>query len=375
MTHALSIAETNVLIGGRNLGKDVPNINISRLYESEMERVWLNVNCPLPVSKGAKFETKGKKRLLTLGHERHVYYPIPGGLEYEIWFADRPAKNTVSLDLLFPAGLDFHFQPPLTDAEIREGHVRPENVVGSYAVYWKESGHLIDQDKKTIVNYQAGKFCHIYRPLARDAAGKTVWCDLQIEGGKMRIVLPSAWLKKALYPVVLDPTFGYETIAGTTIAIPTDIMNASGAGTPASSGTTDSLTWYSSAAGTVSVKVGLYNDSTGPTSPVSGSPIENASVASWTAAWKTFAMSGLSVVGGSLYWPTVVHNATITYYYDTLGGTNRYRREPQTYASAWPNPFGSTSSSSAKYSIYVTYTAAGGLSIPVLMNQYRQRWS
>ncbi len=186
---------TLVKIGG-DTGKFVPNINMQKWNDE----CWLNINHPDVV--GTEKESLSDEKIsLVIGEKTHRYYVKDGRVEYEIEFTVKPATNKVEFDLSFSAGLEFCYQPPLTQKEIDDGHHRPENVVGSYAVYWSK------KDNK----YKTGKFCHIYRPKLIDADGKETWANMFIVGKKLTITMPQVFLDVAKYPVLLDPELGYST--------------------------------------------------------------------------------------------------------------------------------------------------------------------
>lgn len=130
------------------------------------------------------------------------FYQKPGEeFEFEIELAEKPATNTILLSIE-TKGLRFLYQPPLTQKEIDDGCERPDNVVGSYAVYHKTmKGNYVGGK-----NYRAGKAFHIYRPHVTDAEGKREWCDMDITGSMMRITVPDG----LTYPVIIDPTFGVD---------------------------------------------------------------------------------------------------------------------------------------------------------------------
>ena len=148
------------------------------------------------------------------------FYPIVadsqnefGSFEYEITIANNKAGTNQPLsNISFPitsSGLDFFYQPALTQEEINKGAYCPDNVVGSYAVYHStKSNHIVGQ-----VNYGTGKAFHIYRPMLIDNAGNTIYADLTIANGYLTIDFSKiqSWLDKAKYPVVIDPEFGYTT--------------------------------------------------------------------------------------------------------------------------------------------------------------------
>jgi len=85
--------------------------------------------------------TQGNKiKLIGAKKEVHFYDIAPnqthkeGGYELEVILNEKPVSNEVKFSIR-TKGLEFFYQPPLTPKEISEGGERPENVVGSYAVY------------------------------------------------------------------------------------------------------------------------------------------------------------------------------------------------------------------------------------------------
>src|SRR5690606_132791 len=83
----------------------------------------------------------------------------------------------------------------------------PENVKGSYAVYHVSKKNHIKGKK----NYGSGKAFHIFRPKVHDAEGNETWADLLIENGELIITVPQEFLDKAIYPIIIDPTFGEDS--------------------------------------------------------------------------------------------------------------------------------------------------------------------
>lgn len=136
-----------------------------------------------------------------------------GGFEFEIILKEKPATNQIVFDIQ-AQGLRFSYQPPLTQEEIDAGAIRPDNVVGSYAVY-----HTTKRDNE----YETGKAFHIYRPLAVDALGDKIWCELDINKyinpTSLTVTIPQKFLDEATYPVSIDPDFGYTTIGGSEVNI------------------------------------------------------------------------------------------------------------------------------------------------------------
>lgn len=178
-----------------------------------------------------------------------------GGFEFEWVLNEKPATNELKASIR-TKGLEFYYQPPLTEEEIAEGASRPENVVGSYAVYHSTKRDNIVGGKE----YKTGKAFHIYRPEAIDAEGNRTWCDINIDvdGELATVTVPQEFLDKAVYPVIVDPTLGYTS------------MGASNTYYIASTGSDLSQTWgytYSlNTHATVSdINIGLVTDSTSET--------------------------------------------------------------------------------------------------------------
>ena len=165
-----------------------------------------------------------------------------GGLEFEIVLKRKPLNNKIVFSIE-TKNLKFYYQPPLTeefnkkDCEIwTETHIktkngnkyiRPKNVVGSYAVYHATRTN-IHRSKADAEKYKTGQAFHIYRPKVIDSAGNEMWCDLNIDEMKKLLVItiPQEFLDKAIYPVTIDPTFGY-TSAGSSKADIDDIIRGS----------------------------------------------------------------------------------------------------------------------------------------------------
>ena len=161
------------------------------------------------VEKDGKVKYKGKDI------EVHQYEKTEagedGGFEFE-WVLNKKPKSNVLRTTIQHKGLDFFYQPALTAEEIEQGASRDENVVGSYAVYRSTKPNNIVGG----MEYQIGKAFHIYRPHAVDADGVKVWCELDIKEGELTVTVPEDFLNKASYPVVVDPTFGYTSVGGST---------------------------------------------------------------------------------------------------------------------------------------------------------------
>jgi hypothetical protein len=80
------------------------------------------------------------------------------GFEFETTLREK--SNVFAFPIEDAQDLDFFDQPKLSPKEIAEGTVRPENVIGSSAVYPKtKTNHRVGDTL-----YATGKAFHIYRP-------------------------------------------------------------------------------------------------------------------------------------------------------------------------------------------------------------------
>ncbi|MFH0874296.1 MAG: LamG domain-containing protein, partial [Candidatus Komeilibacteria bacterium] len=320
----------------------------------------------------------------------YVFYDLPasaehpeGAYEFEIILDARPESNIVST-AIETANLDFFYQPPLNQGVIDEGidhctettcfdkdgniaKERPENTVGSYAVYYKDnkSGDFSLMGGK---NYRAGKAFHIYRPKIIDALGKWVWGDLQVsaEKGEMTIAVPQDFLDTAVYPIIVDPTFGYTTAgAGLDTCRALNKWVGTVYKSPFDNAVAVSISVYGynwTALGT-SVYKGMIvraSDLTIVTNAIgsAATPAEGVANKSWTTS--TFAVSPKIIRSNDYYLSFVIGNAgtdTMCFYGDT--GTNQSVVDTgNNYASPEnPNP-ADFIITSIKRSIYATYTVA-----------------
>ncbi len=114
-----------------------------------------------------------------------------GGFEMEVVLSEKPQSNSFNFVLANDESYKFVHQSPLTDEEIKIGKFIPENIIGSYEVF---SGNK--------------KFLQIFRPKAHDAMGKEVWGEMVYRQGNLEVIIPKDFLDTAVYPVVVDPTFG-----------------------------------------------------------------------------------------------------------------------------------------------------------------------
>lgn len=141
-----------------------------------------------------------KIQYIKSGYEVH-YYDMgfeddTGGFVDEIILNSKPSTNIIQWTIQ-SKGLVFNPQGPLTTEEIADGAIRPDNVVGSIAVYHETNkNHKIGGK-----NYRAGKAFHIYALYATDTKNNISKATLDIAGGNMTATLDQTFLDSAVYPV------------------------------------------------------------------------------------------------------------------------------------------------------------------------------
>lgn len=302
-------------------------------------------------------------------------YEKPSGHEFEIILKRKPKTNVFPFRLE-ARGLRFAYQPPLTEEwKVGDRHApdgrkvgavsetwvldtkgeplfhRPENVVGSWAVY-----HAAKKDDFSKVggrNYGTGKVCHIYRPELIDAEGSRAWAELAVDtaAGQLTITAPQDFLDKAVYPVMVDPTFGesgygagedYLTqayIYGRLLACP-------------EAGTVTSISAHAGTqSGSGNLQLGVYDSQATPARV----DYTGSQAITTTVDWIT----GNGILGGTLaaanYWLCGNSDVAWKLSCDTgSGGDSNY--VGQTFGT-WPTSLtGWTDANTYDYSFYCTYT-------------------
>jgi hypothetical protein len=302
-----------------------------------------------------------------------VYFPIEEGLEFEIILKTKPSVNTFTLPFQ-SRNLLFYFQPPLTQrfkpedcielsetfARLKDGREirRPENVVGSYAVYHATRTN-VHRSQTDAEKYKTGKAFHIYRPMAKDSVGNYVWCDLNIEEAKglLNIIIPQEFLDKAVYPITVDPTFGYTTKGGTEYGNPATYSDGSVFSCP-EAGTGSSITMYLKQYGGLTPNLAflIYRHS----DSALVKETEEWTVTSGWDGWKTLNFpSPQPSLTAQDYVLLLWHSNPVSFYADDNGADKEHYWWDITYNyNNPPNP-ASFAHGNIIVSIYCTYTAGG----------------
>lgn len=278
-----------------------------------------------------------------------------GGFEFEVILKKKPKTNKIVLDIE-TQGLKFYYQPELTPEEIADGAIRPDNVVGSYAVYHAtKANHIVGQ-----TNYMCGKAFHIYRPKIVDAVGNWVWGELFIDeqAGTLTTTIPQEFLNNAVYPVSVDPNFGEEEAGGTQASIGGNKLRGSVFASPAGTNTATSITAYTylgSGTGYIKGVLVLESNLNIVENGVGGAALITPT--GWPPQWitSTFATPP-SLTASTDYALTKITDVTTTIWYDAGTTDQEVRDGTNSYASP-TNP-----TDASRYnicnSIYCTYEEA-----------------
>jgi len=209
----------DVIIGDDKSDKFEPQIKIQRWDNECNYSIRLSDKT---LSKESVKEEDGKI-IYNKGDVAIEFYPVEDSYKL-VWFLkEKPATNKVEFTLQ-SKDVKFYYQPPLNEEKLEEGqtadetHIydkdgnviaeRPENVVGSYAVY----AETPKTNWKGGTEYKCGKVGHIFRPKLIDAEGKETWGNLKIENGIYSVEIPQNFLDKAVYPIKSNDTFGYTSL-------------------------------------------------------------------------------------------------------------------------------------------------------------------
>lgn len=293
-----------------------------------------------------------------------------GGLEYEVVLKQLPPTNEIVFQLQGYENFDFFYQPELTQQEIDGGNSRPDNVIGSYAVYHKAKRDYILGN----TNYATGKAFHIYRPKLIDDNGVESWATMSFNdsNGELTITADQAFLDNAAYPVIVDPTFGYTTEGGSvaTYSHGTTADLAGSRQTSTQSGTVDSITIYirqSVSSLTEPAFKGIILDNVTPSILTNGVGA-GVAVPSTTFSWLTSSFSTSPSVSASTVYILAFVNGDangdiVQVAYDT-GTTNQSLEEGDNDYTTPADPVG-YAEFDIEFSIYATYTEVPAFTVNV----------
>jgi hypothetical protein len=302
-------------------------------------------------------EEDGKIKYKSSDYEVHQYSKPEagedGGFEFEWVLPKKPDSNVLTATIQ-TKGLNFFYQPALTQEEIDGGANRPENVIGSYAVYHATKGGINDAQG---MDYKAGKAFHIYRPKAIDKNGNEIWGELNIDeaNGLLTVTVDQDFLDNAAYPVIVDPTLGYTSIGASSITIEDGTIRASWQSAAVLADQILKITAYTLNGSGYTVQAAIY---TYVSTTAAGALLANsASTAiSQGNSWKDYTISYLTTVGVQYYFALWSNNTvnSCDWAYDTVSGKS-ITDTGGTYPTL-PDPYVAVGTFlNNNYSVYATY--------------------
>ncbi len=355
-----------------------PSVNFSYKLESDSEKYFLNICDDESQMVTDKVTETVDKDLISVrvGDVESTFKNDPDRLKIERVFYKKPTEAP-KYKLLFSEGVSFYYQPELTVEEIAEGCIRPDNVVGSYAVYCDNVNHYKDKQGNTIANYGCGKIGHLYAPYWTDSLSKKIKGTQEIKDGVLVFALPDQkWLDTAILPIKLDPDIGYTT-AGASLSV---LASGNRYGvkyttTSEQEGEVESmsLAWKNLSDTYIRIaELGLYEGTTPGASPDAGEIISSDKPVGYDTKNDEindfmeldFSGESFSILASTDYWLSIqfvnsqgaAANVDAEYYYDSTP-VKSWRYE--TFSRPWEG-LGSNSTKVHNASIYLTYTESGG---------------
>lgn len=305
----------------------------------------------------ATVKIEGEKiKYITPDYEVHQYEKPDasenGGFEFE-WILSKRPKTNILKATIQSKGLNFYYQEKIDKNSFFTE--RPDNIIGSYAVYASEKRINYEGGKK----YGTGKVAHIYRPKAIDSLNNETWCKLNIENGILTVEVPKEFLKNAKYPVIVDPTIGYNTIGASLGTFSNTTHPFCSLYNPISAVTGDKITQYSlytaNAGSNSSLEIAAYSIISGGASSLL-TTAQTLSITSGTPQWWNTGTVSHTLSNGVDYglafgnWST-----SIIIYGDSSTGNNIDYEDTD---AALPATWGHQAYYSDILSIYATYLHA-----------------
>lgn len=325
-------------------------------------------------------------RYATSQFEAHFYTQAgdeDGQLEFEIVLLTPPASNVIAFSIM-SKGLVFMRQGPLTeeidgvfvvtatetegfDAKGKLTTSRPDNVVGSYAVYHASARNNFPGGQ----HYRTGKAFHIYRPQVIDARGQSAWgvLDIDVVNGLMTVTIPQAFLDRASYPVrhAAGLTIGYNSAGASTTSTGANLILANRYASPgAGDANPGTFNIYASTANLL--MAGTYVNNAGTVDGQAKLDTADASITPGAAAgWVSGALTWTAILASTDYFLAVSVNGGNNLRYDAAVGYSDCEFKAFVYTGAMPATFPSGLSTLAReHSFYVDYTAPSGVTYPQL---------
>ena len=292
--------------------------------------------------------------------EKIIHGTSTEAFKIDILLKAKPDTNRFCLTVGGYEYYDFFHQPALTEQEIADGYVRPDDVVGSYAVYHKTLSH----HKTGGTNYGTGKMTHIYYPYIWEVGKEDQKIraeDFTYNEGQLCVIAPQDFLDNADYTngVRIDPTLGVTDRGASTAAQPGQDFYAATVTATEDGEVTSTWVWAQDGApDSVKGVLVLQSSEAIVTNGVgTGAAVQTTSPAP-VATESAFGTSP-TISNGVTYYAGEVNSAAIgALYYDAAVDGDGFIDGSNVYATPTDPTDGATSAN--RYSIYLEYTATGG---------------
>ncbi|MFC1658223.1 right-handed parallel beta-helix repeat-containing protein [Candidatus Omnitrophota bacterium] len=297
----------------------------------------------------------GQKHTFTINEE--------GGVEFDVILKEKPESNIFEFPIE-TKGLKFYYQPPLhpehptwvdKDGDGKADSIRPENVVGSYAIYHETQDKFL-KNKEEADKYKTGKAFHIYRPRIKDSSGEEIWGELNVdeEASILKITIDKNWLNNAVYPVTIDPNFGYTTIGGSNFYAWADELDGYTFTSPPNAESANSISIYNgdTSGGNFKGVIVLRSSLN-----IIANGVGNAAAVSASAGWSTSTFASPPALSPSTGYALMFINDFTGYPAWDSGAANQ---EVYDDSNSYSSPTNPTDAGFYDYkmSIYCTYTSS-----------------
>lgn len=305
-------------------------------------------------------DRRGKQIIVENPHRNTALGAAEGeqqeGVKIDILLNEKPATTTFCYQITGWESYDFFYQPPLSEEEVAQGAYRPEEIVGSYAVYHKTL-HDFEEGE---TNYETGKVMHIPYPyiwsVNATSTTKHRAQDFSIKDGSMCVTVAQSDLDTMEYPIRIDPTFGYTSVGGTNTSLLANETAGNYYISPPDSGATSlsKISLYAQYRLSSDQYKGVLYDSSGNVVTNGTGSATNPPVAyGWTDS--TFGTPP-TITTNTSYGINVVMSSTTDYKYDTV--TSAYGLYDSTNSFASPQSITISDSGNIKMSVYATWDQA-----------------
>lgn len=141
---------------------------------------------------------------------------------------------------------------------------------------------------------------------------------------------------------------------------------------PAGAGVITEIGWYAEAdTASANFEVGIYLHNSGTDYPAALRSKSATNTKTSGIGWKVASGLNIPVTPGETLWIAIQSDVQTAL--DMQNDGSLRRAFTATGATTLNDPFGATFAGSFYYAIYALYAAAGGVAMPVMINQHRQR--